>query len=111
MKKALGIEIKNFLKDGFPEGFVHELDESGDSDLELEEVLVDNEFYDLSDNMFGYLVLEDNDLVRKTFSQAFSAWKRKRNVSFLLVEIPKDKLGEVKAKIAKIIELGYKVKG
>ena len=109
-KKALGIEIKNFLEDGFPEGFVHEFDESGDSDsdLELEEVLEDNKLYDLSNNMFGYLVLEDDDLVRKTFSQAFSAWKRKRNVSFLLVEIPKDKLDEVKAKI---IELGCKVRG
>ena len=107
-KKTLGIEIKNFLEDGFPEGFVHEFDESGDSNLELEEVLEDNKLYDLSDNMFGYLVLEDDDLVRKTFSQAFSAWKRKRNVSFLLVEIPKDKLDEVKAKI---IELGCKVRG
>ena len=110
MAKALGIEIKNFLEDGFPEGFVHEFDESGDSDsdLELEEVLEDNKLYDLSDNMFGYLVLEDDDLVRKTFFQAFSAWKRKRNVSFLLVEVPKDKLDEVKAKI---IELGCKVRG
>ena len=110
MAKALGIEIKNFLEDGFPKGFVHEFDESGDSDsdLELEEVLEDNKLYDLSDNMFGYLVLEDDDLVRKTFFQAFSAWKRKRNVSFLLVEIPKDKLDEVKAKI---IELGCKVRG
>ena len=107
-KKTLGIEIKNFLEDGFPEGFVHEFDESGDSNLELEEVLEDNKLYDLSDNMFGYLVLEDDDLVRKTFFQAFSAWKRKRNVSFLLVEIPKDKLDEVKAKI---IELGCKVRG
>lgn len=106
-KKALGIEIKNFLKDGFPEGFVHEFDESEDEDLELEEVLVDNEFYDLSDNMFGYLVRELDD-TEKTFSKAFSSWKRKRNVIFLLVEIPKDKLDEVKAKI---IELGYKVKG
>ena len=89
MAKALGIEIKNFLKDGFPEGFVHEFDESEDSDLELED-LVDNEFYDLSDNnMFGYLVLEDDDSVRKTFSQAFSAWKRKRNVSFCLLRFPK----------------------
>ena len=107
MAKALGIEIKNFLKDGFPEGFVHEFDESEDSDLELED-LVDDKLYGLSDNMFGYLVLEDDDSVRKTFSQAFSAWKRKRNVSFLLVEIPKDKLDEVKAKI---IELGCKVRG
>ena len=106
-KKTLGIEIKNFLEDGFPEGFVHEFDESGDSDLELED-LVDDKLYGLSDNMFGYLVLEDDDSVRKTFSQAFSAWKRKRNVSFLLVEIPKDKLDEVKAKI---IELGCKVRG
>ena len=107
MAKALGVEIKNFLKDGFPEGFVHEFDESEDSDLELED-LVDDKLYGLSDNMFGYLVLEDDDSVRKTFSQAFSAWKRKRNVSFLLVEIPKDKLDEVKAKI---IELGCKVRG
>lgn len=107
MAKALGIEIKNFLEDGFPKGFVHEFDESGDSDLELED-LVDDKLYGLSDNMFGYLVLEDDDSVRKTFSQAFSAWKRKRNVSFLLVEIPKDKLDEVKAKI---IELGCKVRG
>ena len=108
-KKTLGIEIKNFLEDGFPEGFVHEFDESGDSnsDLELEEVLEDNKLYDLSDNMFGYLVLEDDDLVRKTFSQAFSAWERKRNASFLLVEVPKDKLDEVKAKIT---ELGYKIR-
>ena len=107
-KKALGIEIKNFLKDGFPEGFIHEFDESKDSDLELEEVLVDNEFYDLSDNMFGYLSLEDDDLVRKTFSKAFSTWQRKRNVSFLLVEVPKELLSEAKSKIT---ELGYKVKG
>ena len=107
VKKALGIEIKNFLKDGFPKGFFHELDESGDSDLELEEVLVDNEFYDLSDSIFGYLVCELDD-TEKTFSQAFSSWKRKRDVSFLLVEIPKDKLDEVKAKI---IELGCKVRG
>jgi hypothetical protein len=34
-KKALGIEIKNFLEDGFPKGFVHEFDESGDSILGL----------------------------------------------------------------------------
>ena len=34
--------------------------------------------------------------------------KRKRNASFLLVEVPKDKLDEVKAKI---IELGCKVRG
>jgi hypothetical protein len=107
-KKALGIEIKEFLEDGFPEEFIHEFDESGDSDLELEEVLIDNEVYDLSDNMFGWLVLEDDDLVKKTFSQAFSAWKRKTAVSYLLVEVPKDKLGEAKTKI---IELGYKVKG
>ena len=106
-KKALGIEIKNFLEDGFPEGFVHEFDESGDSDLELEEVLEDNKLYDLSDNMFGYLVLEDDDLVRKTFSQAFSAWKRKRNVSFLLVEVPSGM--EETAKV-KITELGYKIR-
>jgi hypothetical protein len=106
-KKVLGIEIKNFLKDGFPKGFFHEFDESEDSNLELEEVLVDNEFYDLSDSIFGYLVCELDD-TEKTFSQAFSSWKRKRDVSFLLVEIPKDKLDEAKAKI---IELGYKVKG
>ena len=105
-KKALGIEIKNFLKDGFPEGFIHEFDESGDSDLELEEILVDNEFYDLSDNMFGYLVRELDD-TEKTFSQAFSSWKRKMNVSFLLVEVPKELLSEAKSKIT---ELGYKVK-
>ena len=105
-KKTLGIEIKNFLEDGFPEGFVHEFDESEDSDLELED-LVDDKLYGLSDNMFGYLVLEDDDLVRKTFSQAFSAWERKRNASFLLVEVPKDKLDEVKAKIT---ELGYKIR-
>ena len=106
-KKALGIEIKNFLKDGFPEGFVHEFDESGDSDLELEEVLVDNEFYDLSDSIFGYLVSELDD-TEKTFSKAFSTWKRKKNVSFLLVEVPKELLSEAKSKIT---ELGYKVKG
>ena len=106
-KKALGIEIKNFLKDGFPEGFIHEFDESGDSDLELEEVLVDNEFYNLSDNMFGYLVSELDD-TEKTFSKAFSSWKRKKNVSFLLVEVPKELLSEAKSKIT---ELGYKVKG
>ena len=108
-KKTLGIEIKNFLEDGFPEGFVHEFDESGDSnsDLELEEVLEDNKLYDLSDNMFGYLVLEDDDLVRKTFFQAFSAWKRKRNVSFLLVEVPTEM--EEKAR-SKITELGYKIR-
>ena len=106
-KKALGIEIKNFLKDGFPEGFIHEFDESGDSDLELEEVLVDNEFYDLSDSMFGYLVRELDD-TEKTFSKAFSTWQRKRNVSYLLVEVPKELLSEAKSKIT---ELGYKVKG
>jgi len=107
-KKALGIEIKEFLKDGFPEGFIHDFDESGDSDLELEEVLIDEEVYDLSDSMFGWLVLEDDDLVKKTFSQAFSAWKRKRDVSYLLVEVSKNKLEEAKSKIT---ELGYKVKG
>ena len=106
-KKALGVEIKNFLKDGFPEGFVHEFDESGDSDLELEEILVDNEFYDLSDDMFGYLVSELDD-TEKTFSKAFSIWQRKRNVSYLLVEVPKELLSEAKSKIT---ELGYKVKG
>jgi hypothetical protein len=58
--------------------------------------------------MFGWLVLEDDDLVKKTFSQAFSAWKRKRDVSYLLVEVSKDKLEEAKSKIT---ELGYKVKG
>jgi len=107
-KKALGIEIKEFLKNGFPEGFIHDFDESGDSDLELEEVLIDEEVYDLSDSMFGWLVLEDDDLVKKTFSQAFSAWKRKTAVSYLLVEVPKNKLDEAKTKI---IELGYKIKG
>jgi hypothetical protein len=107
-KKALGIEIKEFLKDGFPEGFIHDFDESGDSDLELEEVLIDEEVYDLSDSMFGWLVLEDDDLVKKTFSQALSAWKRKTAVSYLLVEVPKNKLDEAKTKI---IELGYKIKG
>ena len=106
MAKALGVEIKNFLKDGFPEGFVHEFDESEDSDLELED-LVDDKLYGLSDNMFGYLVLEDDDSVRKTFSQAFSAWKRKRNVSFLLVEVPSGM--EETAKV-KITELGYKIR-
>jgi hypothetical protein len=52
--------------------------------------------------------LEDDDLVKKTFSQAFSAWKRKTAVSYLLVEVPKNKLDEAKTKI---IELGYKIKG
>ena len=107
-KKALGIEIKNFLKDGFPEGFLHEFDESEDEDLEIEDSLIDNQFYDLSDSIFGWLVLEDDDLVRKTFSEAFSTWQRKRNVSYLLVEVPKELLSEAKSKI---IELGYKVKG
>lgn len=106
-KKALGIEIKNFLKDGFPEGFVLDFDNSPDSDeLDLDN-LEDNKFYDLSDSIFGYLVLEDDELVRKTFSQAFSAWKRERNVSYLLVEVPKDLLAEAKVKIT---ELGYKVR-
>lgn len=105
-KKALGIEIKNFLKDGFPEGFELDFDDSPDSDeLDLDN-LEDNKLYELSKSNFGLLVNDDG--MCKTFSQAFSSWKRKRNVSFLLVEIPKDKLDEVKAKI---IELGYKVKG
>ena len=106
-KKALGIEIKNFLKDGFPEGFELDFDDTPDDELDLDN-LEDDKFYELSKSNFGILVREDDYLVRKTFSEAFSTWQRKRNVGYLLVEVPKDKLDEAKAKI---IELGYKVKG
>jgi hypothetical protein len=68
-KKALGIEIKEFLKNGFPEEFIHEFDESGDSDLELEEVLIDNEVYDLSDSMIW---------LKKLFPKLFLLGKEKR---------------------------------
>jgi len=104
-KKALGIEIKEFLEDGFPEGFELDFDGTPDEELDLDN-LEDNKLYELSSDNFGLLVDENGD--RKTFSQAFSAWKRKRNVSYLLVEVPKNKLDEAKTKI---IELGYKIKG
>ena len=104
-KKALGIEIKNFLKNGFPKNFTLDFNDSPDSgELDLDN-LEDNELYELSSDNFGFLVDEKGGC--KTFSQAFSAWKRKRNASFLLVEVPKDKLDEVKAKIT---ELGYKIR-
>jgi hypothetical protein len=74
-KEALGIEIKEFLKTGFPEGFELDFDGTPDKELDLDN-LVDNELYELSSDNFGLLV-DENDGCR-TFSQAFSAWKRKK---------------------------------
>ena len=102
-KKALGIEIKEFLRDGIPQGF--ELDNfKGDYTKSELENFDDNKFYDLRDKNFP--LLGKNGMF-KTFSQAFSTWKRKRDVSYLLVEVPKDKIGEAEVKIT---ELGYKVR-
>jgi hypothetical protein len=104
-KKALGIEIKNFLKDGFPEGFILDFDDSPNSgELDLDN-LEDNKFYELSSDNFGFLVDENGGC--KTFFQAFSAWQRKKKVSYLLVEVP---AGMEETAKGKITELGYKVK-
>jgi hypothetical protein len=90
MAKALGADIIEFYRNGWPDGWYHD-----DATIEVEDqddgtpVVQPNEKYDLVE--LGVLVDEAGIKDHVTFASAFNRWKKTRDVDTVVVSVPKDK--------------------
>lgn len=104
--KALGADINDFYKNGWPEGHYHDdYDETIGQEGANGELLLDPEKkYDLDD--LG-VVINERTNEYKTFSYFYSRWKKNRFTATLVVVVPKDAEEKVRALL---IAAGYPAK-
>lgn len=90
LKKARGIDIRDFFDNGWPEGYYvddYELSVYGDDGVTL--TLDPNAQYEL--NKFGYLFEEGGaDDVGITFTRAFNRWYEAKTTTTILIQVSKE---------------------
>ena len=104
---AKGVEILDFWRNGFPEGYYSddcEIEVVGDND---EDLLEPDANYPLVKfgNLYPHMYNGGEDVI--SFTSAFNRWKKSQTTEVLIVDVPKDKAEEARRQIA---SLGYKVR-